>query len=153
MLPPRRLIMRRPAICSTHAASAAADERHRASSVSQPGLLRFGGQLIENGPSASFVILPVCEQISDSNTTMRAHQTKGNLAFVEQAHKERTRNVEHAGGLLGGQFRMNRHDGYRVPVCHLLEGLEEQVERFARDGDGNRAALAIRTNLHGAGSL
>ncbi len=60
---------------------------------------------------------------------------KSDFAFVEKPDQRRARNVQHVGGLLGGEFGVDGHDVDGIPLRHFLKSAHEQTRGAGRQAE------------------
>ena len=122
------------------------DERHTRS-VAKVELLCLRGECIERRASLRIILTPVGEDILCEYAPVSADFPERERTGLEQLDQERARYVEEIGGLLSGQFSVNRHDGNSVAVRHLAQDLKQQFERLPRQGNRIRFARAPEHNV------
>ncbi len=103
-------------------------------------LLGLSGKFVHR--VAAFLIhpLPVRHQVREPDASMAAELMKRNFTRLQLLYKIGTRDIEHVGRLLCGEFRVYRHQRYGVALRHLVQDVHKHMNR--RDGHGH-ISLAV----------
>lgn len=96
--------------------------------VAQAMLLRFGGQLVHQVASTGLILALMREHVRSEHPAMRAHSAERKHLLLQQPDEMRPGHVQQVGRLLGGQLGVHRENGDGVPVRHLAEDFEKELE-------------------------
>src|SRR6266568_619013 len=119
----------------------------RMPSVFEPESLRLCREVVVHLLPIGLALLLVPDEILETNAAPRSNHPARDLPVLEQLRHERSRHVQEIRGLLRGQLGVNGHDAHRVPVRHLAEDADEELERCARHGHA-RVMIALGDDGH-----
>jgi len=122
-------------------------ERHArlpGSLVVQAETLRFGGELVGDGPPVGIVDALVGKEVGEQHTATVADTPVGELAFLEELHQVGPGDVQDVRSLLGRELSVHRCDGYGVAVGDLGEDVDQQPQGVARDLQGGVGVVGIQ---------
>ena len=121
-------------------------ERHArlpGSLVVQAETLRFGGELVGDGPPVGIVDALVGKEVGEQHAATVADTSVGELAFLEELHQVRPGDVQDVRSLLGRELSVDGCDGHGVAVGDLGEDVDQQSQGVAGDLQGGVGVVGI----------
>ena len=107
----------------------------RRGSIAHVEFLGVGGKFVERPAPSGIRFVLVAEDVIEAHPAVRPDLAEGHGAFFKEPDKERVRDVEEVGRLLGRQFGVLAKHRDGAAGCHILENFHEEWAHRSRQLD------------------